>query len=186
MGGYGMAEVEVRANLAVAKHQFDQPWPCRPRLSVLSSCVPSAPDVLQAFLDVQVHPDRLRLGEIVDRRRAMFAAKAGIAHAAPGQPDVGIAVGVDPDRAGIRFLGEALHPSDVAAPDACGEAVGGAVVESQRVGLVVGIYDTHPPTEDFLQRGTHLIFGNFDNSTAAAVSTSTHESGYGELQCLFH
>jgi hypothetical protein len=30
-----MAEVEVRADLTVAKHQFDQPWPCRPRLSVL-------------------------------------------------------------------------------------------------------------------------------------------------------
>ena len=54
----------------------------------------------------------------------MFAAKAGIALATPWQADIGIAIGVDPDGACPGVPGEALHTSEVAAPDAGGQAVG--------------------------------------------------------------
>src|ERR1700732_4140800 len=77
--------------------------------------------------NVEVHPDGLRLGEILDRGRAVLAAKTGVALATPGQPHIGIAIGVDPDRAGAGFLGKTLHPSDVAAPDTCGQTIRGAI-----------------------------------------------------------
>src|SRR6202048_110681 len=108
--------------------------------------------------DVQVHPHRLRLGKIVDRRRAVFAAEAGIAHAAPRQPHVGIAIGIDPDGAGLGLLRETLHASDVPAPDASREAVGGTVGDPQRVGLVAEFYHAHHRAEDFLLRDPHLVF----------------------------
>ncbi len=57
----------------------------------------------------------------------MLSAEAGIAYAAPRQPHIGIAIGVDPDGAGIHFLRETLHASDVSTPDARGKAVNGAV-----------------------------------------------------------
>src|SRR4029077_2365388 len=72
--------------------------------------------------DGQIHPDSLGLGEIVERGGAVLATKAGVALAAPGQAHVGIAIGVHPDRARARPLGEALQLADVAAPDAGSEA----------------------------------------------------------------
>src|SRR5260370_7726916 len=72
--------------------------------------------VLQAFLNVQVHPNGFRLGEILDRRRAVFAAEAGIAHAAPRQPHIGIAIGFYPAGAGICLLRETLYASAVPTP----------------------------------------------------------------------
>ena len=85
---------------------------------------------------VQIHPHRLRLGKILDRGRAVFPAETGIAHAAPRQPHIGIAIGVDPDRAGFCLPGETLDAADVAAPYPGGEAVGGAVGDPQRIGLI--------------------------------------------------
>jgi len=52
--------------------------------SAIEFCCLSTRRVLQAFSDVQIHPDRLRLSEILDRRRAMLSAEAGIAYAAHG------------------------------------------------------------------------------------------------------
>src|ERR1700694_3248561 len=95
--------------------------------SSTSLCCLSTRGVLQAFSDVQVHPNGFGLGEILDGRRAVLATKAGIAYTAPRQPHIGIAIGVDPDGAGICFLRETLDASDVATPYPSREAVGSAV-----------------------------------------------------------
>src|SRR3954447_12141352 len=110
-----------------------------------------------ALSHVEVHPHRLRLGEILDRGRAVFAAEAGIAHAAPRQPHVGIAIGVDPDRAGTGLLRKALHASDIPAPDAGSQAIGGTVGDPQRIGLVAELDHAHDWAEDFFLRDPHLV-----------------------------
>src|SRR5260370_11789362 len=107
---------------------------------------------------IQIHPHRLGLGEILDRRRAVFAAEARIAHAAPWQPHIGVAIGIDPDGAGVRLLRETLHAPDVAAPYPSREAVGSTIGNAQRIGLVAELDDTHHGTEDFLLRYPHLVF----------------------------
>src|SRR5258708_569384 len=91
--------------------------------------------------DVQVHPNRLRLGEIINRGRAMFSAEAGIAHSAPRQPHIGIAIGVDPDGASVCLLHETLHAPNVAAPHPSREAVGSTIGDAQRIGLITKLAD---------------------------------------------
>src|ERR1700722_13727179 len=99
--------------------------------------------------DVELHPDGLWLGEIIDRRSAVFATQTRVALAAPRQPHIGIAVGIDPDRARPRLLGKTLHPSHVTAPDARGEAVRCAVGNPQRVGFVTELDDADDRAKDF-------------------------------------
>src|ERR1700721_2927887 len=96
-----------------------------------------------SYSGAEIHPDRFRLGEVLDRRRAVFAAKAGVALTAPRQPHIGIAVGVDPDGSGPRALGEALDPAHVAAPDACCKAIRDAIRSPQRVGFIPKLADAY-------------------------------------------
>src|SRR3982751_294906 len=105
----------------------------------------------------QIHPDSLGLREIVERGGAVLAAEAGVALAAPGEAHVGVAIGVHPDRARARLLGEALQLADVAAPHAGGEAVGRAVGNPQSVGLVLELDDADDGPEDLLLRDPHLV-----------------------------
>src|SRR6266404_4679539 len=125
--GFNAREDQARAGVEM---RFP-PW-CQPAVqaffaSAIEFCCLSTRGVLQAFSDVQVHPNGFGLGEILDGRRAVLATEAGIAHAAPRQPHIGIAIGVDPDGAGICFLRETLDASDVATPYPSREAVGSAV-----------------------------------------------------------
>src|ERR1700756_3198216 len=120
---------------------------------------------------VQVHPDRLRLGEILDRGGAMLAAEAGIAFTAPWQPNIRVAVGVDPYRAGAGAPGEALHAAHVATPDAGGEAVRRAVGEPERLGLVLELDDADDGAEDFLLRDPHLVLHIREHRRADEIAT---------------
>src|SRR5215472_17040361 len=87
-----------------------------PEIATGSPASRQSPSLSAPTSGAEVHPHRLRLGEILDRGGAVLAAEVGIALAAPWQPHIGIAVGVDPDRAGAGALGEALYPADVVAP----------------------------------------------------------------------
>src|ERR1700682_2640774 len=65
--------------------------------------------------------------------------------------------GVEPDRAGARLLGKTLHPSDVAAPDTCGQTIGGAIGYPHRVSLVTKLDDADGRAQDFFLRDPHLV-----------------------------
>src|SRR5215475_9018516 len=123
--------------------------------------------------NVQVHPNRLRFGEIVDRRGAVLPAEAGIPLAAPRQSHIGIAIGVDPHRASPCPLRETLHTTHVAAPHPGSEAIGGAVGDAQCIGLVLELDHADDGTKDLLLRNTHLMldigeYGGADEVAAIA------------------
>src|SRR4051812_22992169 len=120
--------------------------------------------------DGQIHPDSLRLGEIVERGGAVLAAEAGVPLAAPGQAHVGIAIGVHPDRAGAGPLGEALQLADVAAPDAGSEAVGRAVGDAQGVGLVLELDDADDGAKNLLLRDPHLVLDIGEHGRADEIA----------------
>src|SRR3954470_13535530 len=107
-----------------------------PRAASSGSAARLDSTTIRSDLDVQVLPDCFGLGEVIDRGGAVFATETGVARSAPGQPYIGIAIGVDPHRAGLRVLGETLHASDVVAPDAGRQTVGGAVGDPQCIGLI--------------------------------------------------
>jgi hypothetical protein len=106
----------------------------------------------------------------------MFAAEAGIAYTAPRQSHVGVTIGVDPDGAGICLLRETMDPSDVAAPDAGGEAVGRTVGNPQRVSLIAEFYDTHHGAEDLLLHGVKALrmIPQDDNGTLGRAGLLAH------------
>src|ERR1700733_13336750 len=113
----------------------------------------------------------------------MFPAKAGIALATPWQAHTGITIGVDPDRAGSRLLDETLHASHVAAPDAGGQAIGGAVGDPQGVGFIAELDDADHRPKNLLLRDPHLMFDVGEHrradevSTIADTLTAGHERG---------
>src|ERR1700730_112776 len=113
----------------------------------------------------------------------MFPAEAGIAHAAPRQPHIGIAIGVDPDGAGIRFLRETLHASDVSTPNARGKAVGSAVGDPKRISFVAKLDDTHHGTENFFLRDAHLVLDVCENRAADEVAAVADTLAASRQQC---
>src|SRR5579862_9071558 len=84
-------------------------------------------------LGAEIDPHRFGFSEVLDRRRAVLAAEAGVALATPRQPHIGIAIGIDPDGAGAGPLGKALRTEHIAAPDTRSEAIGSAVGDPQRI-----------------------------------------------------
>ena len=100
----------------------------------------------------------------------MLAAEAGIARTAPRQPHVGIAVGVEPHRAGVGPLGEALHAADVAAPYAGSEAVRRTIGDPQRIRLVAKLDDAYHRPEDFLLRDPHLVLDIGEDSGTEEIA----------------
>src|SRR5262249_43746495 len=116
---------------------------------------------------------------------AVFAAEAGVAFAAPRQPHIGVAIGVDPDRAGAGLLRKPLHAAHVGAPDAGGEAVGGAVSDAQRIGLVLELDHADDGTEDLLLRDPHLVrdIGEYRGADEIAAVADARAAG-GELRAF--
>src|SRR5207245_1513279 len=115
----------------------------------------------------------------------------GLANATPRQPHVGIAIGVDPDRSGLRLLRETLYPSDVAAPDAGREAVGRAVGDAERFGFIFELDDAHHGPEDFFLRDAHLVLdvgkhGGADEIAAVADALAARRQPRAFLAADIH
>src|SRR5258708_7348458 len=93
---------------------------------------------------IERQPDSFGFREVLERGVAMLAAKTRLARSSPWQPNIGVTVGVDPYRAGLQAGGHAMHPSDVRAPDARREPIGGPVRRPKRLPLALrGDYPPH-------------------------------------------
>src|ERR1700730_6835837 len=106
---------------------------------------------------VYCQPNRLRLGEILQRSLAMLAAEARLTRAAPGQTHVRITVSVDPNRAGLQARRHPVDAANVGTPDTRRKTVGRAVRHAKRILLIIERNDTQDGTEDFLLRDPHLV-----------------------------
>src|SRR5882757_9435101 len=97
---------------------------------------------------IERQPNGFRFREVGERGVAVLAAKTRFARSSPWQPNIGVTVGVDPDRAGLHAGGHAMHPSDVRAPDARRETIGGPVRDPNRILFVFEGDDRQDRSED--------------------------------------
>src|SRR3546814_6165704 len=72
---------------------------------------------------MQLDPDRLQVGELVDGVERLVAAEAGLLEAAERRGDVAAVEAVDPDRAGPEAAGGRHGLVDVGGPDRRRQAV---------------------------------------------------------------
>ncbi len=110
----------------------------------------------------------------------MLAAQSRVAGPAPRQPDIGIAIGIDPDGAGLQLAGDAVHAADVGAPDAGRQAERGPVGDADRIGLVVERNHAGHRAEDLFLRDAHLVrdVGENRGRDEVAALADTHAAGH--------
>src|SRR5258708_762263 len=89
------------------------------------------------YLMIERQPDRFRLGEILNGRIAMLTAQPRLAGTAPGQPNVGVAIGVAPHRAGFEPGRDPMYASNVRAPNAGRQTIRSTVGNAQCILLVL-------------------------------------------------
>src|ERR1700730_11308000 len=102
--------------------------------------------IMQSLIERQ--PDGFGFREVLERGVAVLAAKTRLARSSPGQPSIGVTVGVDPYRAGLHAGGHAMHPSDVRTPDARRQTIGGPIRNANRILFVVKGYDRQDGSEN--------------------------------------
>src|SRR5262249_53404039 len=154
------ASASSRRRSATAGRRGRRWWSSCSRTSSAASYVrpgfppPSYEDFTSRSADVD--PDRLPVGELVERVNRLFAAEARLLEAAERRRDVARVERVDPDDASPDRSGIAVSLADVTRPDCRREAVDRVVGDLERV-LVLGEADRrqHRP-EDLLLRDPHV------------------------------
>src|ERR1700736_2569129 len=131
---------------------------------------------------IERQPDSLGFREVLERGGAVLPAKTRLARSSPWQPNIGVTVGVDPYRAGLQAGGHAMHPSDIRAPDARRQTIGGPVRDPHRILFVVEGNDRQDGSENLFLRDPHFMLnirehGGFDE--VAAIAHSSAAGHYG-------
>src|SRR5207245_6326486 len=103
----------------------------------------------------QADPHRFRLGVVVEGLAAEISSEPGKLVAPEGRRGIVEVVSIDPHRAGLDRPGDAVRLLDVLRPDACGQAVQGAVREADPLLLVVECQHRQDGAEDLLVHDLH-------------------------------
>src|SRR5438093_9094108 len=106
---------------------------------------------------VEIDPHLLQARQVLDHRHPVLAAVARELVAAEGGVRLDHVPGVDPHRAGLEPLGEAMGALQVLRLDACREAVDDVVADPHRLVLVVEADHARHRTEDLLLGDLHPV-----------------------------